>query len=98
MQGIIRELTTQRHMSEIDSEQVLMWVQRVEVQRAQKKALDKMKNIETLISYIVARKLRDNKQQPKEQYKKLKRDNCKYCCTAHGQRQCPVFRKNMQCT
>ena len=42
---IIKELTTKRNMSEIISEQVLMWVQRVELQRVQKKALDEMKNV-----------------------------------------------------
>ena len=36
---------------------------------------------------------RCNEQQPKEQYKKLMIDNCKYCGAAHGQGQCLTFRK-----
>ena len=42
---IVKELNAQRNMSAIDSEQVLMWAQRVETWRALKKALDKMKNV-----------------------------------------------------
>ena len=37
---------------------------------------------------------RDKEQQPKEQYKELKIDKCKYCGTAHSQRQCLAFGKN----
>ena len=50
-----------------------MLVQRVEVQRAQKKALDKMKNV-TDFNHIHNGKRTDknNEQLPKEQYKKLR--------------------------
>ena len=43
MQEIITELTAHTDMRETESEQVLMWAQRVEMQRVQKKALDEMK-------------------------------------------------------
>ena len=59
MQEIIKELTAKRNKSERDSEQVLMWVQIVEAQRAQKKAIGKMRAWETLIIWIVATDLRE---------------------------------------
>ena len=37
MQGITKELMAQNNAQEIDSEQVVMWAQRVEEQRAWKK-------------------------------------------------------------
>ena len=51
MQEIIKEFTVKRNMDEIDSEQVPMWAQRVDAQRAQKKALDEMKKCERLQSH-----------------------------------------------
>ena len=37
---IIKKLTALKHTSEVTNEQVLVWVQRVEVQKAQKAVLD----------------------------------------------------------
>ena len=39
----------------------------------------------------------DNKQQPREQNKKLKIDNCMYFGAALSQRQCPAFGKHAVC-
>ena len=66
MQEIIKELAAQRNIREIDSEQVLMWGQGVEVHRAQKKALDEVKNIKDFDHiYSGKRTGIDNKQQPR---------------------------------
>ena len=63
---ILKELTVLRNMSEINSEQVLMWSQRKKVQRVQKKAFHKMKNM-TGFGHIHSAKGTeiDNEQQPK---------------------------------
>ena len=62
MQRIIKELTTQRN-----SEHVLMWEQRVQAQRVQKKVLDEIKN-GRVFNYIHngKRTERNNEQWPKE--------------------------------
>ena len=67
MPKIIKELTTQNNMSEIDSKQVLMWAQRIEALRMEKKALDKMKYLADFDHiHSGKRAKRDNEQQPKE--------------------------------
>ena len=85
MQEIIKELRAQKNMREIDSEQVLIWAQRVEIQRVQKKALDEINNVKDFNHINRGKRTKiDNKQQPREQSKKLKTDNCKYCGAAHS--------------
>ena len=41
---IIKELTALQHPREVSSEQVLVWAQRVEAQKAQKVLVDKMRD------------------------------------------------------
>ena len=42
---IIKQLTAQRNMREMGSEQLIIWAQGVEMQSVQKKALDELKSI-----------------------------------------------------
>ena len=66
MNEIIKELTTQRNMSERDSAQELMWAERVEAHRAQKKSLDEMKNVGDFDHiHSCKRTEKDNRQQYK---------------------------------
>ena len=73
---------------------MLMWAQTVKTWRAQEKALDEMKNMKDFNhTHNGKRTETDDKQQPREQFKKPKIYNCKYYCAAHGQRQCLTFGK-----
>ena len=93
-QVVIKELTAKRNTSEIDSEQVIMWLKGVEAQRLQMKALDEMKTVKDFDHIHGGNRAdRDNEQQPKEQYKKLRIDSCMYCGASHTQRQCLAFGK-----
>ena len=59
-------------MNEIDNEQVLMWAQRVEMQRVQKKALNEMKNVGNFNHIHSGKRTKIyNKQQPREQNNKI---------------------------
>ena len=81
-------------MSDIDSQQVLMWAHRLEVQ---KKALDEMKNVRDFDHIHSGKKTKiNNEQQPRKQNKKLKINNCMYCGAAHREA-VPSIWENVQC-
>ena len=44
VEEIIRELKALKDTSEVSSEQILLWIQRVETQRAQKEVLDNIRH------------------------------------------------------
>ena len=80
----------QKNTQEIDSKLVLIWVQRVKVQRVQKTNINDIKSMKDFDH--IQTKIAD-KQQPKEQKKEYRVENCKYCGAAHMQRQCSAFAK-----
>ena len=75
-----------RNMREIESGQVLMLPQRFEVQWVQEKVLDKMKGVKDF-DHIQKKRNSEmaDKQQSREQSKKLEIDNCKHCSIVHRQ-------------
>ena len=92
-QEIIKLLMAWKNTQEVDSKQVQMWAQRVEVESAEKSVRSHEKH-ERLDLMQKGRQTKiANRQQPKEQKWACRVENCKYPGTAHMQRQCQAFGK-----
>ena len=88
---IIKELTTKNNDEQTTSEGVLVWVKRVEAQRAQATILNNITEIHQFNKVKIAQQTKDG--QDRLIRKTVNRKPCRYCSGIHVHQQCPVFGK-----
>ena len=78
---IIKELTTKNNDEQTTSESVLVWVKRVEAQRAQAAILNDITETHQFYKVKIAQQTKD--EQDRFMYKTVNRKPCKYCSGIH---------------
>ena len=88
---IIKELTTESNNEHTTSEDMLVWVKRVEAQGAQATILNDITESRHSDKVKIAQQTKDR--QDRLMHKTVNRKPCRYCTGIHAPQQCPAFGK-----
>ena len=89
----IKELVVTKSTGDITGDMILTWVMTVEAQRPQTTILANLKENEEFDATRrgMRDKLKHNKTKTRKNTKNIKKNNNKYCRSAHQLHQCPVY-------
>ena len=90
---IIGELTKVKISSVVTSEDVLAWVKRVEVQRAQSVVMNSLTEAKEFDKIKIAKNTHKDNLRSNTQTRMPMKQTCRYCGSSHPLRQCLVYGK-----